>query len=128
MIQCKYNNTTDLSSHGHAVLYTCSHCLHQRQIPAPPILHEASSPTASPPAVDDQNTEKRKIEGQPTDQVAEMLDISANESLMGLEKEQVCSKRKKKKPAKPRPVPFFERGGHVLFVGNEVADRASEAY
>jgi len=28
----------------------------------------------------------------------------------------------KKKSIKPRPVPFFEREGHVLYVGNERAE------
>lgn len=36
------------------------------------------------------------------------------------------SRKRKKKSTKPRPVPFFAKAGHILFVGNDRVDRSVE--
>lgn len=118
----------ELSSHGHAVHYTCLYCLSNRRIPAPPILHDFSpdSPQANLQAPKAKEVGDEQIIGQPMEiGVNGKPDVVVAETdLKSMTKR---ARRAKKKNIKPRPVPFFDRKGHVIFVGNEVAGPATDA-
>lgn len=122
--------TIELSSHGHAVNYTCLHCLNTRRIPAPPVLHDSSPefPEAIHQASKGNETKNKQTNGQPMEtEVNEKHDMAVTETIIQSTTKKARRKRANRKHIKPRPVPFFERAGHVLFVGNEVAGPATEA-
>lgn len=118
----------ELSSHGHAVHYTCLYCLSNRRIPAPPILHDFSpdSPQANLQAPKAKEVGDEQIIGQPIEIVVNGKPnaVVAETNFKSTTKR---ARRAKKKNIKPRPVPFFDRKGHVIFVGNEVAGPATDA-
>lgn len=110
-----------LPSHGHAVSYTCMNCSFSRRIPAPPTREHVAQPAQDPTDMQ-------------VDPVDEFLDSVKEEASTGskargkgkqVEKKQQQN-RKKKRSIKPRPLPFFERPDHILFVGNERVDRTHE--
>lgn len=120
----------ELSSHGHAVHYTCFYCLSNRRIPAPPILHDFSSdsPEANLQAPKANEVEDEQIIGQPMEiGVNGKPDAVVPVAETNLKSMTKRARRAKKKNIKPRPVPFFDRKGHVIFVGNEVAGPATDA-
>lgn len=118
----------ELSSHGHAVHYTCLYCLSNRRIPAPPILHNFSpdSPQANLQAPEANEVGDEQIIGQPMEiGVNGKPDVVVAETNFKLTTKR--ARRAKKKNIRPRPVPFFDRKGHVIFIGNEVAGPATDA-
>ncbi|KAL4262561.1 Rpr2-domain-containing protein [Pleurotus pulmonarius] len=91
---------TKLSSHGHAVTYTCNRCKTSRRIPAPPTMGQ-SEKVAAPP-------EHHPESG---DFIMEAATVRSPHN----------SKR-----VRPRQPPLFSRPGHVIFRGNEVVDETNQ--
>ncbi|EJD03012.1 Rpr2-domain-containing protein [Fomitiporia mediterranea MF3/22] len=105
-----------LPSHGHAVNYTCMHCSFSRRIPAPPITEQTSLASSA------------QITDEPATSTQSM-DIDPVNALLDKVKEKATStpvKDRKKRPIKPRQVPFFARAEHLIFVGNERVHRDLE--
>ena len=66
----------------------------------------------------------------PVDELLDSVkeDSSADSKARGKGKqvEKKQQQNRKKRSIKPRPLPFFERPDHILFVGNERVDRVRE--
>ncbi|KAL5507258.1 hypothetical protein ACEPAH_6714 [Sanghuangporus vaninii] len=113
-----------LPSHGHAVSYTCMNCSFSRRIPAPPTTEQVAQP------VQDSTETTQDMQVDPVDQLLESVKEEVSAGPMahdGKGKEPELKKQnRKKKRVKPRPLPFFERAEHFIFVGNDRVDRTRE--
>lgn len=114
------DDTVDLPSHGHAVTYTCWHCSTSRRIPA----SSTSTPDYYPPAVHKLSTgpsSSNVPEGK-----SEMdVEVKAPADDIG-KKSQEKKPRNRKKPVHARPLPFFAREDHVVYVGSELLEGEKE--
>ncbi|KAL5485179.1 hypothetical protein ACEPAI_7821 [Sanghuangporus weigelae] len=113
-----------LPSHGHAVSYTCMNCSFSRRIPAPPTTDRVAQP------VQDSTVTTQDMQVDPVDKLLDSVkeEVPAG-SLAHNGKGKQLERRKqnrKKKHIKPRPLPFFERAEHLIFVGNDRVDRIRE--
>ncbi|KAH8119363.1 Rpr2-domain-containing protein [Phellopilus nigrolimitatus] len=106
-----------LPSHGHAVNYTCINCSTSRRIPAPPTTEQ---PFRSSPAQLRKEGAKALVvmDVDPVRKEADVLPdaVRADEAPM---ETKPSSQIRREKTIKPRPLPFFAREGHILFVGND---------
>lgn len=120
---------TVLKSHGHSVTYTCNDCNTFRRIPAPPV---ETSPNSSPIAQQSEtitpaascNTEP----GQSDIAATSENDAEAGGSGAATKTPRAAKPRwRRGRQPKPRPLPFFAREGHAVFVGNERMDHEDAA-
>ncbi|KAL5523807.1 hypothetical protein ACEPAG_7980 [Sanghuangporus baumii] len=114
-----------LPSHGHAVSYTCMNCSFSRRIPAPPTTDQIAQP------VQDSTETIQDMQVDPVDKLLDSVkeEVSAGSVApdgKGKQLEQRKKQNRKKKRVKPRPLPFFERAEHFIFVGNDRVDRTRE--
>jgi len=106
------------SAHGHVMTYSCLLCNHVRRIPAPPVLLEEGEgdDTNIPAAQPEASTEAGHTSGG--DEEDTVMDVDSNVSALG----GTVSHRRRRRPKRgpiPKPLPLFQRKGHVVFRGNE---------
>ncbi|RDX42738.1 Rpr2-domain-containing protein [Lentinus brumalis] len=105
-----------LSSHGHAVVYTCTSCNATRRIPAPPVLDpEALSSSADGAVVPSTSGTAPMTAGADLD----VMHVDPAPTVPQPTGEKKPKSRKKRAPVARLP-PLFERKGHVVFRGNEI--------
>ncbi|TFK85544.1 Rpr2-domain-containing protein [Polyporus arcularius HHB13444] len=109
-----------LSSHGHAVVYTCTSCNATRRIPAPPVL--------DPEALPQESSSSAVGAVVPSTSVTAPTTAGADSDAMNVDQAttvpQPTREKKPKSQKKRTPVarlpPLFERKGHLVFRGNEI--------
>ncbi|OBZ71023.1 Ribonuclease P protein subunit p21 [Grifola frondosa] len=104
-------------SHGHAVVYTCLACSTARRIIAPPVLDPDAPPEASTSAVPPPDAPPTKHDSG--DAAAMNIDQPTSPSHGHITKKPLRGRRPKK-PHIPRPLPLFQRKGHIIFRGNDI--------
>ncbi|KAI5123981.1 hypothetical protein M0805_006393 [Coniferiporia weirii] len=113
-----------LPSHGHAVNYTCMNCSISRRVPAPPTVGQSCK--ISPSHSDQRyvsNSDAMNVD--PTCQQVDALpNVLLTEEPMedGKDLKELPRRRqtrRRKGPIQPRPMPFFAREGHILYIGND---------
>jgi len=112
------------SAHGHVMTYSCLLCNHVRRIPAPPVLLEEGEAaeegegdnTNIPAAQPEASTEAGHTSGG--DKEDRVMDVDSNLSALGATVSHRIRRRPKRGPI-PKPLPLFQRKGHVVFRGNE---------
>ena len=133
---------TESQSHGHAIVYTCMSCSTFRRIPAPPnstqdkekaekVENQIRVPITKSP---EEIPEKVQVQSEPgTKAEAESRSIEdvsiskADEGAQGRPVRISEPRPTRKRRLKVRSVPFFAKGEHVVFAGNNVVNREQES-
>lgn len=112
-----------LPSHGHAVNYICMNCSTSRRLPAPPLAEQKFKPLEASRSHDtaEQAADTENV-GIPMDAQSDNASLTPEAEIKNLKRRKI----RQRKIVKPYPTLFSTRPDHILFVGNERAERSTD--